>query len=253
MKKTIIAFIHRYNAGRTPLREKIVSSLTSLVAILALVTVVHVLSGEFTFSLLVLASMGSSAILLFAIPHSPLSQPWPLVGGHLISAAVGVACAHWIPYPTFATAAAVASAVFAMHWLRCLHPPSAATAMVAVLGGPEIHAIGWKFCYEVVAVNAVTMLVLALAVNNLVPGRRYPLRHRHHAHHAQFQQTAPSQLKLTEKDFAWALGKMDALIDITEEDLVDIYEFAVEHAQARRKTESVSLPIEYAVQRSAHR
>lgn len=250
MRKTASLFasirrynLRRYKSTRIPLREKIVSSLASLVAILSLVTVVHWLSAEFPFSLLVLASMGSSAILLFAIPHSPMSQPWPLVGGHLVSAAVGVACAKWIPHPTLATGAAVASAVFVMHWLRCLHPPSAATAMMAVLGGPAIHAIGWKFCYEVVAINASTMLALAIVVNNLIPGRRYPLRHSHHAHHAQFQQTLhPQSIKLNEKDFAWALGKIDALIDVTEEDLVDIYEFAVEHAQARRKGETVNPP-----------
>lgn len=245
MKNTALltAFIRRYNSTRTPLREKLASSMASLIAILALVTVVHFLSAEFPFSLLVLASMGSSAILLFAIPHSPMSQPWPLMGGHLLSAAVGVACAQSIPYPALAAAAAVASAVFAMHWLRCLHPPSAATAMMAVLGGPQIHAIGWKFCYEVVAINAGTMLMLALIVNNLIPGRRYPLRHAHHAHHAQFQQAPhPQIMELTEKDFAWALGKMDTLIDITEEDLVDIYEFAAERALARRKSETVSPP-----------
>jgi len=243
MKKiaALAAFIRRTNAGPTPFREKIASTLASLIAILSLVTIVHTISGEFSFSLMVLASMGSSAMLLFAIPHSPLAQPWPLIGGHLVSSAIGVACAQWIPHAALATAAAVALAVFAMHWLRCLHPPSAATAMFAVLGGPAVHAIGWKFCYEVVAINALTMLALALIVNNMIPGRRYPLRHQHHAHHTQFQQTPHDRfVELNEKDFAWALGKMDALIDVTEEDLVDIYEFAVEHAQARQKAQTVT-------------
>ena len=123
-----------------------------------------------------------------------------------------------------------------MHLLHCLHPPSAATALIAVLGGPEVHAIGWQFCYEVVAINAALMVVLAIALNNLVPGRRYPMRHSHHAHHHQFsQQKHLLYPELLEEDVKWALSQMDGLIDVSAEDLVDIYEFALAHAQARKE------------------
>jgi CBS-domain-containing membrane protein len=222
-------------ASATPLHEKTYSSLAALVAILALMSTIHLVSSEFTFTLLVLASMGASAFLLFAVPHSLMAQPWPLVGGHLVSAALGILCARWLPGPELAAAAAVALTIFAMHWLRCLHPPSAATAMIAVLGGPQVQAIGWKFCYEVVALNVAVMLLLALVINNVIPGRRYPLRHTHHSHHAQFQSVPHAAVfpELTEADFAWALRQMDAVIDISQEDLIDIYEFAVEHAQTR--------------------
>lgn len=235
MKKSrLIEFLKRYHVPPTPLREKLYSCLASLAAVLILVAGLSLASAELPFSLLVLASMGASTFLLFTVPHSPMSQPWPMFGGHVVSAAAGVACGQWIAYQPLAAACAVALAIFVMHWLRCLHPPSAATAMIAVLGGPEVHAIGWKFCYEVVAINAGILLMLALAINNLIPGRRYPLRHSHHPHHAQFlRQTHSPYTELVEEDFAWALSKMDGIIDITEEDLVDIYEFAVEHAQRR--------------------
>lgn len=217
------------------LREKAYAAFAALVAILVLMSSVRLAAAEFTVSLLVLASMGASAFLLFAVPHSPMAQPWPLMGGHVLSAAIGVLSAGALPGPEIATAVAVALSIFVMHWLRCLHPPAAATAMIAVLGGPEVAAIGWKFCYEMVAFNAGLMLLLGLAINNLIPGRRYPLRQSHHAHHAQFQASGLglSNEALREEDFAWALRQMDAVIDVSEEDLVDLYEFALEHARAR--------------------
>ena len=104
--------------------------------------------------------------------------------------------------------------------------------MLAVIGGASIHHLGWGFAI-VVGLNAGALLLSALVINNLIPGRRYPLRHTHHPHHAQFAQA--EGLRLTEKDFSWALDQMDGVIAVSEEDLVDLYEFAVEHAQKRGK------------------
>lgn len=226
-----------HQTAPTSTREKFYASLAAFLAILALVGEVNYVSSGMLSSLLVVASMGASTFLLFVVPHSPMAQPWPLMGGHLISAAVGVLCAQWIPNPALATAAAVSVSIFLMYWLQCLHPPSAATAMIAVLGGPTIHAMGWKFCYEIIAVNAGTILLMALVVNNLIPGRRYP--HRHHAHHSHGSmpqvQGVVRYAELQEDDFRWALKNMDDYIDVSEEDLVDLYELAVKHAAKRLK------------------
>lgn len=208
----------------------LLSVMGALLAIFLLGTEIGLLTNVTPLTLLVLASMGASTCLLFAIPHSPLAQPWPMFGGHLVSALIGVVVAHWIHAPVVATAVAVASAIAGMYYLRCLHPPSAGTAMIAVMGGPAIQGLGWHFV-TVVALNAGTILLLALLINNLIPGRRYPLRHSHHPHHRQA--VAEAYPKLTEADFSWALDQMDGVIAVTEEDLVDLYEFAAEHAQKR--------------------
>lgn len=229
--KEILSLFQRGQAVSTLTREKVFSVLGAFVAILVLMTEIHFASANISLKVLVLASMGASTCLIFAVSHSPMAQPWPIFGGHLLAAVVGVACAQWIPVPVIAVAAAVALAIAGMYLLRCLHPPSAGTAMIAILGGPAIHDLGWQFCY-VVAINAGTMLLLALLINNLIPGRRYPLRHTHHPHHQQFIQTPHKPYpELNEEDFGWALGKMDGVIDVSREDLVDLYEFAVEHAQ----------------------
>lgn len=226
--------VSSYRASHPRFSEKLISSVGAFIAIAALTLEVTQISTEFSVVIPVLASMGASTFLLFAVPHSPMAQPWPMLAGHIVSAAVGVACAGFISHPVIATASAVALAIFAMHMLHCMHPPSAATAMIAVLGGAEVHAMGYAFCYEVVALNAVTLLLLALFINNVMPGRRYPMFDSHHPHHERFVTKPVKQTQLTEEDFEWALGKMDGFVDVSKEDLLDIYEFALEHAAQRR-------------------
>src|SRR5450830_503328 len=92
-----------------------------------------------------IAPMGASAVLLFAVPASPLAQPWSIIGGNLVSALVGVSCAKLVAEPALAAALAIALAIACMFALRCIHPPSGAVALTAVLGGPAVHAMGYGF------------------------------------------------------------------------------------------------------------
>src|SRR5512143_2962227 len=94
---------------------------------------------------MIIASMGASAVLLFAVPHGALSQPWAVLGGNVISATIGVTCAQWVGEPFLAGALAVGLSIAAMYYLRCLHPPGGATALVAVLGGESVHQLGYSF------------------------------------------------------------------------------------------------------------
>lgn len=215
------------------LKEKLNASLGAFTAIWLLMTLVGQLQLTLEMELLVLASMGASTFLLFVVPHSPMAQPWPLMAGHLIAAVMGVSCNYWIAEPVMATALAVGLSVFLMHFLHALHPPAAATAMIAVIGLPEHSSIAWHFVYSIVTINATSLLVLSLLINNLLPGRHYPHRDNHHKHHDQFMSKTNNTTILNEEDFHWALSKMDAVIDVSETDLVDLYEFALEHAEQR--------------------
>lgn len=228
-------FLVKHQSFFVSFREIVLTSLAAFIAILILVNVVHFASFGVKLSLLVLASMGASTFLLFVVAHSPMSQPWPVVGGHFLSSIIGVACAKYIGSPALAAATAVSLSILAMHWLQCLHPPSAATAMIAVLGGPEVHMMGWQFCYEVVVINAGTMVLLAIIINDLILNRTYPVNHSHHPHHEQFAKVNHTPYpELSEEDFKYALTQVNGVVDVSVEDLVDLYEFAVEHAQQHK-------------------
>ena len=124
---------------------------------------------------LLIGSFGASAVLVYGAPRSPLAQPRNLVGGHVVSALVGVAC--WQLFhvtPTFAQAIAVATAIALMHLTRTLHPPGGATALIATLGSPEISRLGFSFVILPATIGPLILLLVALVINNLPRTRRYP-------------------------------------------------------------------------------
>jgi CBS domain-containing membrane protein len=216
------------------LRETVVSAAAAFTAIAILAIITRHIDANNGIAMPMLASMGASACLMFVIPHSPLAQPWPVFGGHLLSAAAGVFCSQLIFNVNIAAATAIAISIVVMHMMRCLHPPSAATALIAVLGGAKIHALGWQFCYEVVALNVSILVLLALVINQLIPNRRYPLHYSQHpnnGHHSS--NTLLSHAKLNQLDFKWALNQMDVTVDVVEQDLIVLYELAIEHSRSR--------------------
>lgn len=159
--------------NKTGHREKWLSIIGGLLGTLAVVAISQQFVDE-QGTVWILASMGASAVLLFAVPHGPLSQPWPVMGGHLISATIGVACALWIPSVLLSGSIAVALAIGAMYYLRCIHPPGGATALTAVVGGEAIQALGFQYVVTPVLLNALAILTVAVVFNSLFPWRRYP-------------------------------------------------------------------------------
>jgi CBS-domain-containing membrane protein len=159
---------------RVSLTEVLLSWIGSFLGI-ALVAAIHynLLGG--TDLVMVIGSFGASAVLIYGAIRSPLAQPRNLIGGHMLSAVVGVACFKlFAGVPWLAAAAAVATAIAVMHLTRTLHPPGGATALIAVIGGTKIHELGFLYVLVPVGLGAGAMLLVALAVNNLSPGRRYP-------------------------------------------------------------------------------
>jgi CBS-domain-containing membrane protein len=126
-------------------------------------------------AVLLIASLGASAVLVFGAIKSPLAQPRNLVGGHLLSALIGVTAFKLLGgHLWLAAALAVATSIAVMHATRTLHPPGGATALMAVIGGAKISQMGYLFVVLPVGAGVVILLLVALLVNNLIPERRYP-------------------------------------------------------------------------------
>lgn len=225
IKNTIRSFMP--HIAPIPLSEKICSGIAGGIAIFLLALALKYLPHD-TYPLLMLGSMAASAVLLFAVPHSPLAQPWNLIGGHLLSALAGWFTILFIHDPLIAAGVAVGFAIFLMHYFNCLHPPGAATALTLVLSSTQFHSQGWQWVLLVVAINAGISLLLALLINNMLPNRQYPMPH-----------TPPTPPKpgpfivLEQRDLEWALVQMKGVIDVSEEDLAEIYKLALRRAQER--------------------
>ena len=212
------------------LKEKAVSSLGALVGI-GVTALISVQLFPLHDAMLVVGSMGASAVLLFAVPHGQLSQPWPAAVGQLVSALVGVACAMSVPNEVLAAALAVSLAVLAMHLTRSMHPPGGATSLIAVIGGPAIHALGFTYVLLPVALNALSILLVALLFNNLFGWRRYPaaLARR------EAGELSMPDAGLSRADIEYAIRQEDSTIDVTEEELLRIYVQAIRHREAGNK------------------
>ena len=153
--------------------EYLVGACGAFVSLMIVTLISELVLGQQS-ALVLSASMGASAVLLFVAPHSPMSQPWPLVGGHIVSALIGVTCA--MHFETLAIAAPLAAAlsILVMAMLRCVHPPGGAAALIAVVGGKDVHALGYQFIFNPILVNALIMLIITYLVNNYLLRRSYP-------------------------------------------------------------------------------
>ena len=125
--------------------------------------------------MLMIGSMGASAALIFGAPRSPLAQPRNVVGGHALSASVGVACWTLLhAYPWLAAPLAVSTAIALMHATRTLHPPGGATALIAVIGSQDVHDLGWLYVLAPCTLGPSLLVLVALFLNNIPSSRRYP-------------------------------------------------------------------------------
>jgi len=123
----------------------------------------------------IVGSFGASAVLIYGAITSPLAQPRNLIGGHIISAIIGVATYKLFGSNIwFASAFSVATAIAVMHATKTLHPPGGATALIAVIGSQKIHNLGFYYVLIPIGVGAFIMLIIALLINNLCKSRRYP-------------------------------------------------------------------------------
>lgn len=192
------------------------------------------LLGSFPQHYWLLAPMGASAIILFGMSHSPVAQPWPVIGGYLFSVCAGLVSAALFGPPWIAAGAAVAASLWLMARLNCIHPPGGALALLIVLDQRTYASSGLQ-TLGLVAANVALLLVAATVINNLIPGRRYPHRAAPEpAGEHGTRDAAPLQrTDLQHDDLVSAIRTMDTFVDVGEDDLVRLYNLAIDHAFSR--------------------
>ena len=227
-------------AGAT-LRDRLFACLGALIGIGVTGAICSLLYGANPHLPLLVAPMGASAVLLFAVPSSPLAQPWSILGGNTISALVGVTAARAIHDPAVAAAAAVAFSIGVMSVLRCLHPPGGAAALTAVLGGPAVASAGYMFPLVPVGLNSLALVLCGIAFHKLYGQHSYP----HVAAappvnaHGTADEPASRRVGFRRDDIDAALADMHESFDIDRADLdrlleqVELRAFARVHGDLR--------------------
>jgi CBS domain-containing membrane protein len=178
-------------------------------------------------ALLLAAPVGASAVLVFAVPASPMSAPWPVIGGAITSTLSGIAMIHLLGQTPLAAGAAVGLAILAMSLLRCPHPPGGGYALVPIVAGPAAAASHWIYALSPVALNAAALVAAALVFHRLVSGHSYP-------HRPPVPSPQPPHFRV--EDIDAALAELGETFDIAREDLDLLLEAAERHARSRDKT-----------------
>jgi len=225
----------RWFAVQTDLSHQriLLSAVSALVAV-GLVALVSQFSLSGHDAPLMVASVGASAVLLFAMPTSTLSSPWAFAGGHMVSVIIGVTCAQWIPSLPMATATAVSLSIVAMFYLRCLHPPGGAVALLAVLGDDSVHNLGYQFVITPVLLNVAIMLACAMIYWRLAGIKRHNPTEEglglDHDWQRRDEEWLAGEVPFSHEDLAHAMSDMDTYLDISQHDLGEIYARAMQQA-----------------------
>ena len=217
--------LHVFNpilAGAT-LRERMLACLGALLGIALTGLICGALFGAGPHLPLIVAPMGASAVLLFAVPTSPLAQPWPIIGGNTISALMGVIAGYLIHDPIIAIGVGVSLAIGAMSFTRCIHPPGGAAALTAVLGGPAVASWGLLFPFVPVALNS-CILVAAGFLFHKLSRRAYPHVALPRAVNTHLTADPPSSTRsgFLPADIDAALAALHETFDIDRNDLANL-------------------------------
>ncbi|MDX8468970.1 HPP family protein [Mesorhizobium sp. VK23B] len=205
-------------AGAT-LRERLAACIGATIGIALTGVISGLAMGNGPHVAMLVAPMGASAVLLFAVPSSPLAQPWSIIGGNTISALVGVTVAHFVHNPVIASGLAVALAIAAMSFTRSLHPPGGAAALTGVLGGPAVISAGFLFPFVPVALNSIILVTLGFLFHKL-SRRNYPHVHVPAANsHGTADRPPAERVGFRPEDVDAALAALDETFDIDREDI----------------------------------
>jgi CBS domain-containing membrane protein len=207
-------------AGAT-LRDRLVAGLGAAIGIGVTAILSRLLIGSEPGLPLLIASFGASAVLVYAVPASPLAQPWPVIGGNTVSALFGMLVGRVIPDPAIAGGVAVGGSILLMSLLRCLHPPGGGTALFAALG----NAAGpypFSAAFLPIGLDAVVFVGIGLLFHRL-SGHSYPHR----------PATVPPVALLHREDIDRALVEVGETYDIDPDDLEALLARAESHARAR--------------------
>ncbi|MEN9862329.1 MAG: hypothetical protein RLZZ601_93 [Pseudomonadota bacterium] len=154
-----------------PWVERIRSVLGAFIGLMLVLTTAKFLGDLGGLDEWLMASLGASALLVFALPQSPMAQPWAVIAGNTLSALVGISIIHLVQEPLLAMPLAASLSILGMFILRCLHPPAAAVAMIVVLG----RVLHYRYAFFPVMIDSV-LLIMAGAVYSNLTGKRYPNR-----------------------------------------------------------------------------
>jgi CBS domain-containing membrane protein len=182
----------------------------------------------------IVAPIGASALLVFAVPASPMAQPWPVFGGNSLSALVGFAVGLTLGHGALACGLAVGLAIAVMSVTRSLHPPGGAAALTGALGGSLVESAGWWFPVAPVALNALVLVAVGWLFHRF-SGHPYP--HPKTLESATLDPSPSKRVGVRDEDLDAVLAGIGETFDIEREDLRLLLGQLETHVLARQRSD----------------
>ncbi len=234
MFKDLLSLFGTPPASSLQRKDQWLALLAAFVAMLLIGVTNSLITPDFQHLLLV-ASLGPTIVLVFVVPNSPFSQPYPVLMGHFLGAVIGVSCAY-LPLEIYWTAAiGITLCIFVMFFVGAVHPPAGATTMMPIILGADAVG-GFYFVYFPVLSNMTLLVIFALLFHRYLLKKEYPSQavpasdpiHKH-------KDASPLvRLGLQSDDLKGALQDMGAYLDISEKDLTRVYGLAQQRAYTRK-------------------
>ncbi len=147
--------------------KSFIAGLFSVITIAAL----SLLTYKTQYGIFLIASFGSSMVVLFGYPESPFAQPKNIFFGHLLTSLVGVLFVNFIPLPLYVTIPlAVGIGVGLMILLNVPHPPAGGNPIIVIMG-----SVSFDFLINPIISGTIIILIFGIILNRIILKKKYPI------------------------------------------------------------------------------
>ena len=148
------------------LKQSILAGLFSIITI----GILTLLTYKTEFGIFLIASFGSSMVLLYGYPESPFAQPKNVFFGHLVTAIVGMIVLYFVPLPLFVTIPiAVGFGVGLMILFNVTHPPAGGNPIIVIIG-----SVSLDYLFSPIIMGSIIIIISAIIINRFILKKSYP-------------------------------------------------------------------------------
>jgi len=148
------------------IKQSILAGLFSIITI----GILTLLTYKTEFGIFLIASFGSSMVLLYGYPESPFAQPKNVFFGHLVTSIVGLIVLYFVPLPIFITVPiAVGFGVGLMILFNVTHPPAGGNPIIVIVG-----SVSFDYLFSPVITGSIIIIISAIIINRFILRKSYP-------------------------------------------------------------------------------
>ncbi len=149
-------------------------SITSAIFSIITIGVLTLLTYKTEFGVFLIASFGSSMVILYGYPESPFAQPKNIFFGHLVTSVIGILVLNFIPLQLFIIIPiAVGLGVGFMILLNVTHPPAGGNPIIVIIG-----SVSYDYLINPIIFGTLIVILFGIVLNRFVLKKKYPVKNK---------------------------------------------------------------------------